>query len=307
MVPTVLVVDDTESGRVSMRQALEAADFDLVVLEACDGAEALPQVLAGEVDVVVSDIVMPNLDGIGLLRGIRQHKDAEALPVILVTSEDDLAMRELSFEVGANDYLTRPYSPLELLSRIQVQLRIRRLQEELRRASERHRRMASHDELSGLANRRHLIDLSKRELARSRRYGFDLVVAVTEIDNFRAVTTRVGHLVADAVITEVAALLVREVRTPDIVARFSGGKFAALLPQTDAEQGRVVCERWGKAVISQALPGHEQGQLTLSTGSACYPGRGLESVDELFNAAEASLEGAQVGGGNCYRAWPGDS
>src|SRR5262245_41750718 len=144
-VSTVLVVDDSEASRVNIRRILEEAELEVRVIEAQDGAEALPQALSGDVDIVLSDIVMPKLGGIGRLRGIRLQKDAEALPVILVTSQDGAETRGLSFESGANDYLQKPFSPAELVSRIEVQLRLRRLQDELKRQSERYKVLGTHD------------------------------------------------------------------------------------------------------------------------------------------------------------------
>ena len=306
MVPTVLLVDDSEAARGLMRRALEQSDLELKVREASDGAEALPIALSDDVDVVVSDIVMPNLDGIALLRGIRQMKDADTLPVILVTSEVGSDTREQSFEAGASDYLTRPFAPAELVTRVQVQLRLKRLQQELRRANERHRRLGTHDDLTGLSNRRHLIDQCRRELARSRRHKFSMAVAVVDLDDFRTLNQRVGHLVGDAVITELGQLLVRELRAPDIVARLSGGKFAALLPQTDPGQAHLVCNRLVEAVGLTGFPGHKPGELAVSVGFACYPTGSLESVDELFNAAEACLDRAKSRGRGRVEAW-GDS
>jgi len=296
VVPTILLVDDSEAARGLMRRALEQAQLGVQILEAGDGAEALPMALSGEVDVVVSDIVMPNLDGIALLRAIRAQKDAESLPVILVTTQAEPGSREVSFEAGANDYLTRPFGPAELVSRVQVQLRLRMLQQELRRASERYRRLGTHDDLTELANRRHLLELARRELARSRRHKFALSLLVLDIDGFRDVNRRVGHLVGDAIISELAALVTRELRTPDAVARLGGGKFAALLPQTPAEHAGLVCMRLLDAVRGHAFPNHEAGGLTVCIGFACYPGGNLESVDELFNAAEAALDRAKAQG-----------
>ena len=303
MVPTVLLVDDSESARGLMRRTLEQSDLGVQIVEAQNGAEALPLALSGDVDVVISDIVMPSLDGIGLLRGIRAQRDADALPVILVTSQGDYETKEASFCAGASDYLTRPFAPAELVSRVQVQLRLKSLQSELRRANERHRRLGTHDELTGLANRRHLIDTCRRELARSRRHEFSLSVMVLDIDGFRDLNNRVGHLVGDAIIAELAQLLVRELRTPDVAARLGGGKFAALLPQTDPTQAQLVCTRLFDAVRAHAFPSHDVGQLTLCAGHASYPSGNLESVDELFNAAEACLDRAKENGPGRIEGW----
>ena len=210
---TVLVVDDSEQLRETTRRMLEQSSLSLRVVEAQDGAEALPIALSGDVDIVVSDIVMPRLDGIQLLRGIRQQRDWDTLPVILVTSQAEEDTRNVSFEAGANDYLTRPFNTEDLLGRIKVQLRLKGLHEELKRADERHRKLGTHDELTGLANRRHLFDLARRELSRARRHKLAMSVCVLELDDVREVGQRVTHLTSEAIITDLAAVLARNLRT----------------------------------------------------------------------------------------------
>ena len=290
---------------------LEQSSLALRVVEAADGAEALPLALSGDVDIVVSDIVMPRLDGIQLLRGIRQQRDWDTLPVILVTSQAEEDTRNASFEAGANDYLTRPFNTEDLLGRIKVQLRLKGLHEELKRADERHRKLGTHDELTGLANRRHLFDLALRELSRARRHKLAMSVCVLELDNVREVGQRVTHLTSDAIITDLAAVLARNLRTADVLARLGPHKFGALLPHTDPAQGRAAGERLRSAVANFTFPGSVRAELSVSVGVATYPTGTIETVDELVNAAEASLDKARERGGDRVEAWtggePGDS
>ena len=275
------------------------------MLEASDGAEALPLALSGDVDIVLSDISCRSSTASALLRAIRAQYDPESLPVILVTSQTDTDTRAQSFEAGASDYLSRPFSPAELVSRVQVQLRLLRLQEELRRSTERYRILGAHDELTGLANRRHFFELARRELSRSRRHRFDMSIAVADVDEFRNVNMRVGYLVGDAIITEMGLVLGKNLRNTDVLSRLGGEKFAALLSQTDAREARLVCERVCQSVRGHAFPNHELGDITLSIGTATYPAGGLESVDELMNAAEASLNRAKELGGGRAEVWDG--
>lgn len=301
--PSVLVVDDSENMRADTKRILEQSTLRLRVIEAVDGAQALPIALSGDVDMVVSDIVMPKLDGIQLLRGIRQQMTWDDLPVILVTSMTEEDTRNQSFEAGANDYLSRPFSPEELLGRIRVQLRLRQLQDDLRRANERHRRLGSHDELTGLANRRHLLDLCRRELSRSRRHKLAMSIAMLDIDDFARLNREVGALVGDAIITEMAEVVTRNLRTADVLARVGPQKFAVMLPHTDAVQGQAAGERIRAAVEGHAFPNQRVGDMTVCVGVATYPAGPLESVDELVNAAEACLDRAKGCGGNRVDAW----
>lgn len=307
MTATVLVVDDTDALRATTKRMLEDAGLDLRVIEAEDGAQALPVALSGDVDIVVSDIVMPRLDGIGLLRGIRQQRDWDSLPVILMTSQAESETRDVSFEAGANDYISRPFSAEELVARIRVQLRLLGLQDELRRAGERQRRLGMHDDLTGLVNRRHFLDLARRELSRSRRHKLALSVSIVTVDHFSRVAGSAGALEGDALLTEVAGVLAKNLRTADILARTGPQKFAALLPHTDAAQAHAAGERMRAAARNHAFTDHVAGHVTVSVGVATYPTGSLESVDEIVNAAEASLDRASARGGDRVEAWTDDA
>ncbi|MBI5511714.1 MAG: diguanylate cyclase [Deltaproteobacteria bacterium] len=295
---TILVVDDTASLRAQICEILRNAALDLEVLEAGDGIEALPRALGGGVDVVLSDVVMPNLDGIALLRAIRQQRSLEALPVILVTSETESDIRTKSFEAGASDYLTRPFSPAELVTRVQVQLRLKALQTELQRTSEGLSRASLTDALTGLANRHAFLAECHRELARSRRHTLPLSICVLDVDRLRDLNGRVGHRAADAVITELGELVRRQLRTADTLARFSGGRFALLLPHADAAEGRRAGQRVCDAVAAHGFLDGKAGAVTIAVGSAAYPWGQVESVEELLNLAEKNLDCAKSSGGN---------
>ncbi len=306
MTATILVVDDTDMLRQQMREILEGAELDLRVVEASDGAEALVIALSGEVDVVLSDIIMPNLDGVELVRSIRKKRDAGELPVILVTSDPRVESRSESFEVGVNDYLTRPFTALELVSRIQVQLRLKTLQRELWRANERHKKQNTVDALTGLSNRRTFFEACRRELSRTRRHKLAMSVAVIDIDDLHRVNTAVGHRAGDALIREMSEVIQRQLRQADVLARFDGGKFALLFPHTDATQSRTVSIRICDAVAQRALPGLKSGEVTVSIGLATYPGGQIESVEELMNAVQSTLDGAKSAGGNRIETWTDD-
>jgi diguanylate cyclase (GGDEF)-like protein len=296
---TVLVVDDSEALRRQMRDALEKAQgLDARVVEATDGAEALPIALGGGVDVVVSEVIMPNLDGVGLLRGIRQHRDPDDLPVILLTTDVEGASPAEAFEVGVNDYLTRPFSPLELITRVRVQLRLKQLQRELRRASETRKKKGNVDDLTGVANRRGFLEACRRELSRSRRHRLSTSVCMIDIDDLHRVNTEAGHRAGDALLRDLADLIGRQLRMSDLLARFAGGKFAVVFPHTNAGQAHTVCRRIRDAIREHAFPALRQGSVTVSAGQATYPGGAIESVEELVNAVEACLDRAKADGGD---------
>ncbi len=304
MSATILVVDDSDNLRAAMRQALEAAELDATVLEAADGAEGLTRALAGGVDVVVSDVVMPNLDGIGMLRAIRAQHDELSLPVILVTSQAEPGVRDSGFEAGANDYLVRPFSPPELVLRVRVQLRLRALQGELNQAKERFRNQSGRDPLTGAGNRRGFLDGLGRELSRCRRHGGRLTIAMLDVCQLRRLNQRLGARATDALIAEVAEVVGRQLRSHDRLARYEGGHFALLLPESDRPQGRIVLERIVEILGGRVFAGLGVGELAIAAGLVVYPGGGLESVEALSNAAQACLDRAKALGAGTIIEWP---
>jgi diguanylate cyclase (GGDEF)-like protein len=298
MTARILLADTSNPPQQSMRAMLDESELDVEVVEVADGKEALRMALSGEIDVVVSDVQGRRLDGISMLRTIRQTPHAAALPVILVAEQLSADARETSFEVGASDYISRPFSSSELVARLSVQLRLRSLEKELQRAGDHYRRLSSVDELTGLANRRRFLDACHRELARSRRHELALSVCVADVDRLKRINERSGCRAGDAIISDVAAVIQRQLRTADLLARIAGGTFAMLLPHTNAEQAGSAAGRVRAAVRAQAFLVQNAGEVTVSLGVATYPSGHLDSSEELVNAAQASLDRAKTFGGN---------
>ena len=306
MSTTILIVDDMEGARASLRRSLEASDMDLRVIEAADGAAALPLALSADVqvDIILSDIVMPRLDGLQFIRAVRLQRDASEMPVILMTSQEGADSRELAFEAGANDYIQKPVTAAELLRRVSVQLRLRNLAGELRRTSDELQQLRQRDLLTGLGSRSHFMEASERELARCRRHGLCMTLAAIDVDKLRSINARLGEVAGDTAIVEVAALIERNMRADDLVARMSGGRFLVLLPQTDAAQAQALVDRLRGLLEGRDIAGLERRATLMSAGLATYPDAGhLETIEAVLNAAEAALDEAKRLGGNRVLPW----
>lgn len=163
------------------------------------------------------------------------------------------------------------------------------------------RRMATTDPLTGLWNRRHLLERLEAETGRSRRNGRPLCLAILDVDHFKRVNDLHGHPAGDEVLRVLAALLKEAVRLSDVVGRMGGEEFAILMPETDRAQARLVCERLGRAVAQRPirLPSGEDLKVTLSTGIALMAGR--EGSDRLISRADSALYDAKAGGRNCVK------
>ncbi len=295
----VLVVDDTAALRSAMCRALEDSDLGVQVIEAQDGAEALTLALEDGIDVVVTDINMPRLDGIGLLRGIRGQRDAYALPVILVTSQGEERQRQASFEVGASDYLYRPFGDDELRDRVRVQLRVRRLHGELVSAAAERTHLENHDDLTGLANRRSFVARCAAACDEARASGGELAVALVAIDRQRSLARDLGVGNLEVVLVEVAAQLQRHFAGATVIAHLADGKFGVLSVGAGGERVReqalALCEFLRSHVMGRVVP----GQIHMSVAIRALAGAQSPSADVLLNEVESLLDRAMAAGGNC--------
>ncbi|HXV87123.1 MAG TPA: sensor domain-containing diguanylate cyclase, partial [Gemmatimonadales bacterium] len=169
-------------------------------------------------------------------------------------------------------------------------------------AKERYEVLATIDALTGCVNRRALQDRLEGEMDRARRYAFDLTVLMIDLDRFKHINDTRGHLMGDAVLRQLGAILREEVRSVDIVARFGGEEFVVVLPNTAADGGLVFAERLRERVADHPFAaGTQTLRVTISVGVACFPAEGLTSVEDLLGQADAALYRAKHQGRNLVR------
>lgn len=298
--PLILLVEDSmTSVALVSRNLLD----HYRLLCARDGVEALA-LLATEpgVELVITDIRMPRLDGQELLQAIRQHADPriQSLPVIVMTTADDNAEKHRAFLNGANDFLNKPVDPLELRARAQVHQRLARTIRELEESKQLLAEQATTDTLTRLKNRRCFFNHAEVDLQRCKRAQCDLSVAMLDIDHFKRVNDRYGHPAGDQVLVAVAGVLRRLLRAGDTPARLGGEEFALLLPQTHRLGAAVLAERIRAAIEAEPLTLADGRALrvTVSIGVATQAAAELDSVEPLLVAADRRLYLAKQAGRN---------
>ena len=296
----VLVVQADESARALQRDLLASAQ--LTVAAAGSGAEALEQVRLEAPDLVVLGRSLPDMDGLDLLPQLKGTHD-QYTPVLIASHRSETAERVLGLSKGADDYLPLPCDPDELLARVRALLRVKEMHDRLVSMQKNLERLVVSDPLTGLYNRRYLIDRVGQEMDRVDRYGGTLAFAMIDLDGFKAVNDRFGHVVGDRLLRAVGAEISRSLRTPDVAARYGGDEFAVVLPQTQPEGALRVCERIHGALQRLSLSaGEEQVSITASLGVADYPANDVASAEDLINAADEALYGAKRAGKNRYSA-----
>jgi two-component system cell cycle response regulator len=287
----ILFVDDQRSIRYHYEAMLRKEGFEVEAVG--DAESALERLTPGHgFHLVISDLMMPGIDGLGLVARLREMPHNGLLPVLMLTGSTDRSDVVSSLKAGANDYVAKDGDPFEFLARVQSHSRTGILQEKLDRASRT-------DELTQLFNRRHGTQRLDEEIARSERYGRGLAVCLMDIDHFKKVNDSHGHQAGDEVLVEVARRLSDASRDSDCVIRWGGEEFLVLFPETDIGEAASIVERFrselGGAPVTVLGEG-AQLEITVSGGVS-----ELESGDtpELLVArADSALYKAKETGRN---------
>jgi two-component system cell cycle response regulator len=283
----LLAEDDTEE-----REALEAGlETDYEVASVVDGNQALASARLGVPDLVMLDLRLPGLDGLGVLDALRADMATSEVPVILLSGQADDATRVRALDLGAADFIQKPISLGELRARMERTLRHTRRQTHLRA-------LAQTDVLTGLANLRAFRERLDDEVRRARRYGTALTCIMADMDHLKPVNDAFGHGAGDRAIAAVADVLRSQLRATDLGARYGGDEFVLLLPHTGAADGRILAERLCARLATTELPiGDRKVSVRTSFGVAeLEPVDGEDGGAGLLRRADEALYAAKRSG-----------
>lgn len=277
----VLIVDDDEA--VCQVLSIMLADLGYEVVTETDGREVLTLLRGGDFEVVLLDIMMPTISGLELIAQIREHYSV--LPIVVVTAFGSADLTVDAMRGGATDFVTKPVDASLL------DLRIRRSFD-----LEQTRRMANTDGLTGLYNHRYLQERLSQEIERAERYERPLSVVMADLDHFKRFNDALGHPRGDQVLIAVSHTLRQVSRATDILARYGGEEFTLVLPETNAEEARVVAERARQCVAALDVGGEGIDHISMSLGVASHVAGG--SKEDLIEAADGALYRAKHEGRN---------
>ncbi|MFT5442028.1 MAG: two-component system cell cycle response regulator [Myxococcota bacterium] len=302
---TLLIVDDSDTARAAIRAVAEqSAIFDRVI-EAADGFLGLKYILSESLDVVVCDLEMPGFDGEKLLRAKEVNPGGSNIPFIVVTASDDLNRRTRLLERGAYDVITKPFHGPDLAARLQLHLKIKKLQDELMVKNETLARLSTSDPVTGLRTRRYVSEVLSIEFLRARRYDSPLSIIMGDLDYFKKVNDNFGHLAGDAVLHGVSELLINELRATDVGGRYGGEEILAVLHRCDLQGALVLGERWRGSIENGDFesPDGRKIPVTISLGVAEFH-PDMTTADELVEAADQALYRAKDAGRNRVEGAP---
>ncbi len=291
----VLIADDSRVVRALVGSHLAAAGYE--IREAADGNAALAALEQGGLDVVITDLNMPGHDGFEVLASAK--KIAPGVEVIILTgahsNDMDAAIRAL--RMGAHDYLIKPPSRAdELLLTVERALEKKALRDTNQRLMRQLETLSLTDQLTGVPNRRAFDQALDQEAARAQRHALPLTVVILDIDHFKKVNDTYGHGGGDEVLRSFARVASGSLRRGDLLYRYGGEEFVALLPHADLSGGIAVAERLISTVAKTPVTlGSTVVQVTASAGVACL---GSASPAETLSKADAALYEAKRSGRN---------
>jgi len=294
---TILVVDDIATNIQLLTAYLSSVGYHVV--SAMDGQEALDRVADCKTDLVLLDVMMPKLNGFEVCQRLKQDKLSSFIPVIMVTGLNEVEHKVKAMESGADDFVTKPFNRVELLTRVKSLLRIKQLYEELESAKEGLRQLSITDGLTGLYNHRHFKEHLGQELNRARRHNLNVSLAMADIDYFKKFNDSYGHPAGDVLLRSVGDLLKDNIRKNDLAARYGGEEFSLVLVETNKSAASVVAEKIKKLVEEYSFNanGHAGHRITISMGVATFPDDAAGS-DELIKIADDRLYRAKENGRN---------
>jgi two-component system cell cycle response regulator len=293
----ILIAEDSATARAMLRQLIERLGHDCLV--ANDGSEAWELFTDQGADVIISDWVMPGIDGEELCRRVRERPDAPYTYFIMLSSLDDTGHLLRGMEAGADDYLKKPFDRDDLTAKLISAARVTKLhrslhaqQVELEQLNVRLFADSRHDPLTRLGNRIALNEELARQSARATRYGHTYAVALFDLDRFKLYNDSRGHLAGDEALRAVAETLAEQCRETDSAYRYGGEELLVVLPEQSLQSAAVAAERMRASVEALAIPHPALGGaavVTVSAGVATLDEADAGEFEAVLRRADAAL------------------
>ncbi len=288
----ILIIDDSPDAVAVARARLKPEGHE--ILSAGGGRDGLSMAASKSPDLILLDVDMPDMSGFEVCQWLKADDALNPIPVIFVSGSAGAESKVKGLDLGAVDYVTKPFDAFELRARVRAALRTKHLQDILRDR-------AMIDPLTELANRRAFDERLRQEWERAIRYSARLSLIMADIDHFKSVNDQHGHSAGDDVLRQVAHRLSKELRTSDMLFRYGGEEFAVVLPETVSASALDVADRLRTGVCGEPVQvGTKTLTVTVSLGVA--DSEGASCADLLIHAADESLYQAKSAGRNCVRA-----
>ncbi|MDO8206261.1 MAG: diguanylate cyclase [Gallionella sp.] len=295
---SILIVDDSEANILLLKRLLSSVGY-VCVTSTKEPNEVCGLHLKNRYDLILLDLQMPGMDGFQVMEGLKKIESGSYLPVLVMTANPDHKLRALA--AGAKDFLSRPFDLMEAKTRIHNMLEVRLLYKQLEHSSDMMKTMALHDALTGLPNRRLLMDRLSLSIVQANRRRGMMAVLYLDLDGFKQVNDTLGHDAGDTLLKMVSDRLVAAVREEDTVARLGGDEFVIVLSElSNADDIARLAPKMIQAVSQPYSIQEHSVNITVSIGISIFPTHGTDA-ESLMKSADLALYEAKHAGKNAYR------
>ena len=292
-VPRILIIDDERNNLLILTKILKSEYETITATNGIDGLE----MATGEQppDLIILDVMMPEIDGYEVCRKLKNHEKTKDVPVIFITARGGHVNETRGLDVGAVDYVTKPFHPQSISARVKTHLKLKHKTDLLEN-------MVSLDGLTEIPNRRRFNEVFDSEWRRSVRTKTSIALLMIDIDFFKQFNDHYGHAIGDDCLKKVAQAIQRSIHRPtDLVARYGGEEFAVILPETDLKGALHVAEMMQENIKALNIF-HEKSSahslLTVSIGVTAMSPTINSSQDIFFKTADEMLYKAKDSGRN---------
>lgn len=299
----VLIVDDTPENIRVAGKILEEDGYDIYITDSGLDAERLAKEVV--FDLILLDVMMPRQDGFATCAHLRSYPEYDSVPIIFLSARIDIDSIIKGFDLGAVDYIRKPFNPQELRSRVRTHAELRLYQKELEtknteleNALRKIEEIARTDELTGLLNRRELIRIFEYESSRSRTSGHEFALIMLDIDLFKGVNDTYGHNTGDEVLKRISSQIVSAAREHDYISRWGGDEFMVLLPEISTQEAQDIAERIRSTIenIDYTDIGCPQ-HVTVTCGAGFH--EPLMSIQHLIDRVDKAMLLGKAESRNC--------
>ncbi|MEM7646582.1 MAG: diguanylate cyclase [Pseudomonadota bacterium] len=292
----ILLVDDDHDNLKIVQRLMEKEGYEVKTVDS--GEEGLRAIENYRPDLVLLDVNMPGMDGLETIELLRRRENTAAVVFVTANTNTEDVIRGL--DAGALDYISKPFSGMELLARVRAQLRVKSLQDELRAANSQLKGLVEIDDLTGLYNMRSVYEKLNNEIERARRYGHGVAAIMLDMDHFKGVNDNHDHLFGSHVLSEMGRLIRENIRTHDFAARYGGDEFLICLSHTSLAGATQFCERLRQTIEMHTFR-HENDEIQLTASMGCaiiVDGKSLMDGRSLVRHADHGLYQSKEEGRN---------
>ena len=293
----ILIVDDSRLIAHVAKTILTKQGHEVILAQ--DGLAGLQAAKSEHPDLILLDLIMPVMDGYQVCQGLKGEDSTKEIPIIMLTSKAEPADKVKGLELGALDYVVKPFDEGELIARVNIQLRLKQLYEALQEKNRQLRELANRDGLTGLYNHRYFHEQLSKDFLRAKRYHESLSCILLDIDYFKKFNDTYGHQTGDIVLSTLGQVIRDSIRDSDFAARYGGEEFALVLYHADRPTAVNVAERLRQMVEHCEVRDKDHVlHVTISLGVATFPHEQISNPKQIVECADKALYKAKENGRN---------